>query len=202
MSRRQRRSAGDVDTAVLGSRAGETGDQMCTEADRAATGGPVPARGSSAVGRRSAGPAAVPAPRGTKDDPYLLAHVWSVLASGAPTLADVGTFGGRAVVWATVRGVPVYLNVDSSRAALAAVRRRGGPWPDAVERHRQPEGSAQQGHLPCRRARARLLLLHDRGAGRCRAPGWGGRRTLSARRRGAAIRAWPPQRRPTDRGER
>lgn len=143
MSRRQRRSAGDMDTAVLGSRAGETGDQMCTEADRAAAGGPVPARGSSAVGRRSAGPAAVPAPRGTKDDPFdeqhLLAHVRSVLASGAPTLADVGTFGGRAVVWATVRGVPVYLNVDSSRAALqqfvdAAAR---GPLPWSVIANRK-----------------------------------------------------------------
>ncbi len=114
-----------------------------TEADRAAAGGPVPARGSSTVGRRSAGPAAVPVPRGTKDDPFdeqhLLAHVRSVLASGAPTLADVGTFGGRAVVWATVRGVPVYLNADSSRAALqqfvdAAAR---GPLPWSVIANRK-----------------------------------------------------------------
>ncbi|SIQ12047.1 hypothetical protein SAMN05518682_1361 [Cellulosimicrobium aquatile] len=93
-----------------------------TEADRAAAGGPVPGRTSSWAGRPSAAPASVPAPRGTKDDPFdeqhLLDHVRSVLASGAPTLADVGMFGGRAVVWATVRGVPVFLNADSSRAAL------------------------------------------------------------------------------------
>ncbi|MBM7821564.1 hypothetical protein JOE63_004041 [Cellulosimicrobium cellulans] len=93
-----------------------------TEADRAAASGPVPGSTSSPAGRRSAAPASVPAPQGTKEDPFdeqhLLDHVRSVLASGAPTLADVGTLGGRAVVWATVRGVPVFLNADSSRAAL------------------------------------------------------------------------------------
>lgn len=93
-----------------------------TEADRAAASGPVPGSTSSPAGRRSAAPALVPALQGTKEDPFdeqhLLDHVRSVLASGAPTLADVGTFGGRAVVWATVRGVPVFLNADSSRTAL------------------------------------------------------------------------------------
>lgn len=93
-----------------------------SEADRAAAAGPVTGRASSSVGRRSAVPAAAPAQRGTKDDPFdetaLLQHLRSVLASGSPTLADVGTFGGRAVVWATVRGVSVSLNADSSRAAL------------------------------------------------------------------------------------
>jgi len=94
-----------------------------TEADRAAARGPVPARSSAPAARRAATPApARPAPRGTKDDPFdeqhLLAHVRSVLASGSPTLADKETYGGRAVVWATLRGVPVFLNADSSRAAL------------------------------------------------------------------------------------
>ncbi|MGW9416972.1 hypothetical protein ACWGRS_04835 [Cellulosimicrobium funkei] len=63
-----------------------------------------------------------PAPRGTKGDPFddyhLLQHLRAVVASGVPTLGDVGTYGGRAVIWATVRGVPVHLNADTSRAAL------------------------------------------------------------------------------------
>ncbi len=95
-----------------------------TEADRAAAGGSGPARRPRAAAPW-AGPAPTPpvrASRGTKDDPFdetaLLQHLRSVLASGSPTLADVGTFGGRAVVWATVRGVSVFLNADSSRAAL------------------------------------------------------------------------------------
>jgi len=110
-----------------------------TEADRAAARGPVPARSSATAARRAATPApARPAPRGTKDDPFdeqhLLAHVRSVLATGSPTLADKETYGGRAVVWATLRGVPVFLNADSSRAALqqlvdAAV---AGPLPWTV----------------------------------------------------------------------
>ncbi|WP_186325234.1 VWA domain-containing protein [Cellulosimicrobium sp. TH-20] len=108
-----------------------------TEADRAAAGSSGSGHASTPTGRRSAASAPVlPTPRGTKDDPFdeqhLLAHVRSVLASGAPTLADVGTFGGRAVVWATVRGVPVFLNADSSRAALQqlvdAAARRPLPW--------------------------------------------------------------------------
>ncbi|MFB8229894.1 hypothetical protein [Cellulosimicrobium sp. NPDC055967] len=110
-----------------------------TEADRAAAGGSAPGRASTPTGRRSPVPAPVrPAPRGTKDDPFdephLLEHVRSVLATGAPTLADVGTFGGRAVVWATVRGVPVYLNADSSRAALQQLvdAAAGGPLPWTV----------------------------------------------------------------------
>lgn len=109
-----------------------------TEADRAAAGGPAPGRASSPVGRRSGAPAAAPAARGTKDDPFderhLLAHVRSVLASGAPTLADRETYGGRAVIWATLHGVPVFLNADSSRAALQQLvdAAAAGPLPWTV----------------------------------------------------------------------
>lgn len=69
-------------------------------------------------GRRAARPTS----DGTKTAPFsegeLVAHLRSVVASGSPTLADVATFGGRAVVFATVRGVPVFLNADMKRAAI------------------------------------------------------------------------------------
>ncbi len=119
-----------------------------TEAERAAAGAPAP-RGSarrSAVPRGAAplpptGPTAPPVvrqPSGTQDDPFdersLLQHLRSVLASGAETLADLETYGGRAVVWATVRGVPVFLNADTSRAALQQLvdATAGGPLPWTV----------------------------------------------------------------------
>ncbi|MCB7136048.1 hypothetical protein [Cellulosimicrobium marinum] len=75
---------------------------------------------------------------GTTASPFseaeLVAYLRSVAWSGRPTLGDVATHGGGAVVHATVHGVPVFLNADTSSTALqelvdAAAR---GPLPWSV----------------------------------------------------------------------
>ncbi|MFP3714711.1 hypothetical protein [Puerhibacterium sp. TATVAM-FAB25] len=79
-------------------------------AERAAAGGPT-------TKRRSAGD-------GTKQNPFnaeeLILHLQSVLATDAPTVADTGTYGRKAALFATLNGVPVYINADTSRAAIQA----------------------------------------------------------------------------------
>lgn len=106
-----------------------------TEADRAAAGRRATDRPRSA---RPAPQPPVAAPTGTKDDPFdeyhLLQHLRSVVVSGSATLADIGTYGGRPVVWATLRGVPVSLNADTSRAALVQLVETSahGPLPWGV----------------------------------------------------------------------
>lgn len=94
-----------------------------TEAERLSAAAPSGGRRAARPTARSeARPAGRPAGDGTKAAPFsedeLLTHLRSVVASGSPTLADVATFGGRAVVFASVRGVPVFLNADTMRAAI------------------------------------------------------------------------------------
>ncbi|MBD5785057.1 hypothetical protein IF650_02580 [Cellulosimicrobium terreum] len=59
---------------------------------------------------------------GTKASPFseaeLLAHLRGWLATKEKTVGDVGKYGGRAVLFAVLGGVPVFINADSSRAAV------------------------------------------------------------------------------------
>ncbi|WP_454042581.1 hypothetical protein [Cellulosimicrobium sp. Marseille-Q8652] len=59
---------------------------------------------------------------GTKTSPFseleLLAHLRSWLTTGETTVADVTSYGGSAALHAVLGGVPVFINADSSRAAV------------------------------------------------------------------------------------
>jgi hypothetical protein len=119
------RALRDVRQAVLAGAApaaARDSHAVYSAAERAAAAsGPTTTRPASAARPQTT---TRPAGDGTAQNPFdadeLLAHLRSVLTSGAPTLADVGTYGGRAALFATLDGVPVFLNADTTRAALQA----------------------------------------------------------------------------------
>jgi len=99
-----------------------------SEADRAAASAGAGASSAPIVapGRRG------PAGDGTKAAPFsegeLLAHLRDWLRSSEQSVAQIGTYGGRAALFAVLGGVPVQINADTSRAAvlqLADAARRG-----------------------------------------------------------------------------
>ncbi len=73
--------------------------------------------------RRAAGPdGAGSGGDGSKARPFseaeLLDHLQAWLRTGEKAVANVGTYGGRAVLHAVVAGQPVYINADTRRAAV------------------------------------------------------------------------------------